>query len=69
MNYKDIIADFYDSVNYLYTLAYTNTIFAKIREKYFILSPVVDSYTPTYPQLYTLVYTNYKTTACNYWQL
>ena len=58
MNYKDIIAVFYLFVNYLYTLVYTSTILAVISKNYFILSTYVDSYTPTYPQLYTLVYTN-----------
>ena len=58
MNYKDIIACFEGYVNCLYTQVYTNGILARISENFLILSPTVDSYTQTYPQLYTLVYTN-----------
>mgnify|MGYP001588652997 CR=1 FL=1 len=59
MNYKDIIAPFYDYVKCLYRLVYTNIILAIISENCFILSTLDHTYTPTYPQLYTLVYTNY----------
>ena len=58
MNYRDIIAFFYTLVNCLYTLVYTNIIFANYSENCFALSTLDYTYTQTYPQLYTLVYTN-----------